>query len=74
MQKWEVSVMNTSQSTKLNTTILEKHNCQKRSVKTVYFLSEINISTPIAFEQGIPQINKILRDVDWNNMAKDRML
>lgn len=49
--------MNTSQSAKLNTTILEKNNCQKDSVKMVYFLSEINISTPIDFEQVITQIN-----------------
>lgn len=74
VQRWEVSVMNTSQSARLNMTILDKHNCQKDSVKMVYFLSEISISTPIDFEQVITQINKILCDGNWNNVSKDGVL
>lgn len=50
VQKQEVSIMNSSQSAKLNMTILDKHNCQKDSAKMVYFLSEISISTRIDFE------------------------
>jgi len=66
--------MNTSQSDKLNTTILDQHNCQKDSVKMAHFFSEVSISASIDFEQVITQLNKILCDGNCNNVSKDGVL